>query len=247
MALARRISILAVALTALVMTVGTSAASAAGCTTVTTSRGTYTAAAVDTPVTGTLDASGCQIGAYYDTSGLGVFNADISGASYYGVFVDTGASVDVTDSTISNIGETPFNGAQHGWGVFYADGASGTVDSNTIFLYQKSGIVVDGTGTSATVTNNTVTGNGPVPYIAQNGIEVLDGATGTVSGNAISGDYYTGCSNKDAAKTGCVPYVAVGLLLYDVNPSQVSRSHNLYRDDQRNEYVGPSAEVTAHS
>lgn len=247
MAIARRGSVIAGAVIALAMTVGASAASAAGCTTVSTSRGTYTAAAYDVPVTGALDATGCQIGAYYDTSGPGVSNANISGASYYGVFVDNGASVDVTNSTISNIGEVPFNGAQHGWGVFYANGANGTIDSNTIFLYQKSGIVIDGAGTSATVTNNTVTGNGPVNYIAQNGIEVLDGAAGTVSGNAISDNDYTGCSNKDAAKTGCIPYVATGLLLYDVNPSQVSRSKNLYRDDQRNEYVAPAAELTAHS
>ena len=69
-----------------------------------------TAAQIGGPVTGTLDATGCNIGAYNPTN---VTGADIYGANYFGVLVN-GTNVDVTNSSIHNIGEVPFNGAQHG-------------------------------------------------------------------------------------------------------------------------------------
>lgn len=227
------------------------------CLTVATSKGPMTTAVYDTPVTGTVDATGCQIGAYYDSAGSGdsVSFAEIENATDYGVFVDGisgNVSVDVTDSSIHNIGDTPFDGVQRGNAVYYygynTPGAvSGTVSGNTITQYQKGGVVISGSNASTTVTDNTVTGLGPVPFIAQNGIQFGYNATGTASGNLISENDYTGCSNQAAAKTGCIPYVSTGLLLYDVDPSQVSRSNNQYRDDQRNTYVATAAEVTAHS
>ena len=58
--------------------------------------------------------------------------------------------------------------------------------------------MVDGIGSSAVITNNTGTGLGPVNFIAPNGIQVSRGATGTVTGNTISGNVYTGCSHQDA-------------------------------------------------
>lgn len=253
-----RLSTIAAALTAAAMAVGAGAASAATCTPVNTSKGTLTAAVVDTSVTGTtVDASGCDIGVYYDNGGSGdsVSNADISGAKQYGVFVDGGkgdVSVDVSSSSIHNIGDTPFDGVQYGNAIYYygydtTGTVSGTVSGNTVSEYQKGGIIVSGGNASADVTDNTVTGLGPVDFIAQNGIQLGFSATGVVSGNQISGNDYTGCSNQDAAKTGCIPYVSTGLLLYDVDPSQVRRSNNHYRDDQRNEYVGTTASVDAHS
>ncbi|HUZ29876.1 MAG TPA: hypothetical protein VMU90_11575 [Solirubrobacteraceae bacterium] len=247
------------ALTAGAMMIGASAASAATCTPVVTSKGTLTAAVIDTSLAGTVvDASGCDIGAYYDSVGNGASvssGAEIFGATQYGVFVDGGkgnVSVDVTNSSIHNIGDVPFGGVQHGIGIYYygyntLGTVSGTVSSNSVFAYQKGGITVNGGNASANVTGNTVTGLGQVPFIAQNGIQFGFGATGVASGNQISGNYYTGCSNQDAAKTGCVPYVSAGLLLYDINPSQVSRFNNKYRDDQRNELVVTDAQLNAHS
>jgi hypothetical protein len=73
-----------------------------------------TAAQMGGDVTGTLDSGGCNIGVYYDSANTGnVTGATIFGASYYGVFV-LKTSVNVTGSTIRDIGETPLNGAQHG-------------------------------------------------------------------------------------------------------------------------------------
>ena len=160
-----------------------------------------TAAQIGGTASGTVDATGCNIGVYYGpgTSGT-VTGANVFGANYYGVVAD-GAAVTIANSQIHDIGESPFNGAQHGVGVLYTtvhqDGsttsspATGTLSGSTITRYQKNGVVVSGTGAAVTVANNTVTGNGPVNYIAQNGIQISSGATASVTGNTVSGHFYT--------------------------------------------------------
>ena len=148
-----------------------------------------TAAMIGGNVTGNLDATGCDIGVYYGPGAAGtVFGAKIANARYFGV-VNDGGNVNVARSTISKIGNTPFDGAQHGVGIFYttehvAGSSSGTargmISGNTLPSYQKGGITVRGTGASATIEGNKVTGSGQVDYIAQNGIQVSFGATATV-------------------------------------------------------------------
>jgi hypothetical protein len=158
-----------------------------------------TAAQIGGDVTGSLDATGCNVGVYYDNNNSGnVTGATIFGANYFGVVVngDVGAvSVDVTGSAIHDIGETPLNGTQHGTAVYYralgTGAASGTISDNTLTNYQKGGITVNG-NVSATIANNTVTGQGPVDYIAQNGIQVGYGAQATVTENTVTGNAYTG-------------------------------------------------------
>lgn len=172
-----------------------------------------TAAQIGGSVTGPLDATGCNIGVYYGPGTTGsVDNADIHGANYYGV-VANAAHVDVSNSQIHTIGENPFNGSQHGVGVDYTTlnqngsstgaAATGMLSGNTIGNYEKNGVVVSGPGTAVQVLNNTVTGQGQINYIAQNGIEIASGATAQVKGNTVAGNWYTPKS-----------YVACGLLLY---------------------------------
>jgi uncharacterized repeat protein (TIGR01451 family) len=147
-----------------------------------------TARQIGGTVTGTLDATGCNIGAYNPTS---VTGATIFGANYYGVVVNAATTnVNISNTTIHDIGESPFNGAQHGVGVLY-NAASGTLSGSSITRYQKNGVVVAGTHAAVTVKNNTVTGNGQINYIAQNGIEIASGASASVMGNTVSGNWYT--------------------------------------------------------
>jgi Right handed beta helix region len=155
-----------------------------------------TAAVIDPSGTfsGTLDATGCNIGVYYSPGAKGTINnAEIFGANYYGV-VNNGGHVTITKSTIHDIGEKPFNGTQHGVAIYFADASSatGSITNNYITKYQKGGIVTNGVGTSATITHNIVIGLGPVNFIAQNGIEVGDGAKATVTNNTVTDNSYTG-------------------------------------------------------
>ena len=92
---------------------------------------------------------------------------------------------------VHDIGEVPLNGAQHGNAIVYLNGATGTVSGNNVYNYQKNGITVSGTGTSVSVLNNTVTGEGPITYIAQNGIQISFGATAQVVGNSVTGNDYS--------------------------------------------------------
>ncbi len=154
-------------------------------------------------VSGTVNATGCNIGVYFGPGSTGeVKNADISWANYFGVVVDGSSgstSVDVLDSDIHDIGESPLNGTQHGVGIYYAafsDGGSagGKVSGNHLYNYQKGAIVVNGSGANALVQNNRVEGVGAVNYIAQNGIQFGYGSSGSVTKNTVTGHAYTGTS-----------------------------------------------------
>jgi hypothetical protein len=215
--------------------------------------GTFTAAEVNPgDVTTPVDANGCDIGVYYDNTGTGgTVSADVSNATHFGVFVDASGgnvNVNVTNSVIHNIGDNPgVSGNQQGIGIYYyalpagSGSATGTVSGTTLSQYQKGGIVVKGATANVDVTDNTVTGLGPTPSIAQNGIQFSYGASGSVTGNAISDNWDNACSNQDAAQTGCTPWVSTGVLLYDINPGSIKVANNKFSGNQRNQYVIPSA------
>jgi hypothetical protein len=71
------------------------------------------------------------------------------------------------------------------------------------------------------VLGNTVTGQGPIDYIAQNGIQFSYGASALVKGNMVSGNSYT---PRD--------WVACGLLLYQA--SGVKQSGNTLSGNETN-------------
>ena len=78
-----------------------------------------TAAKIGGNVTGFFNAAGCDIGVDYGPGTTGSVNkATITNAKYFGV-VNYDGNVDVKNSTISRIGELPFNGTQHGVGILY--------------------------------------------------------------------------------------------------------------------------------
>ncbi len=114
----------------------------------------------------------------------------------FGVRIDGGGSATVSNNRITHIRDEPFSGCQNGVGIQAgraADSTSGSVTakSNVIDDYQKNGITVSNAGSLGTITGNTIVGAGPTPVIAQNGIQVSSGASGTVSKNDVSGNVYS--------------------------------------------------------
>ncbi len=177
-----------------------------------------TAAMIDPPgtVSGDVDATGCNIGVYYDAGSGQVSNATIHGANYFGVLVNGDnavVAVDVLNSNIHDIGESPLNGDQHGIAIYYRGfgfgSATGKIAGNTLWNYQKGGIVVNGAGSTANVAKNIVTGQGAVDYIAQNGIQIGYGASAQVMRNTVTGNAYSG---TNCASSGGI--IAVGGPLY---------------------------------
>lgn len=146
-----------------------------------------------------VDATGCNIGVYIDRGSVNVNGAEIFGANYFGVVVNGDVNVvntDVVQSSIHDIGEKPLNGSQHGIAIYYraymTGKAIGRIANNNVFKCQKGGISVAGSGESSNIDGNTVTGQGPVDYIAQNGIQVAYGADANVTNNRVTGNQYTG-------------------------------------------------------
>ena len=147
------------------------------------------------------------------------------GSLHYGVRVDNGGSADILGNHITDIRDQyrappdPFagqpSGCQNGMGVVvgghYNDvggfsTGSARIEGNLVEKYQKNGVVVGGSGSSAVIAANRVFGFGPTSGIAQNGIEVLQDATAQVKHNFSSGHVYTGPMVDEA--TGVLPYFA---------------------------------------
>lgn len=151
-------------------------------------------------LTDDVDATGCNIGVYYGPGAYGVVSsASIHSSNYYGI-VNNGGFVTVQNSTVYDIGETPLNGDQHGVAIYFAYGSNshGDITGNVIWNYQKGGIVVNGPLASSDIKNNTVIGQGPVNYIAQNGIQVGYGAQSNIIDNLVTGNSYTGANGASS-------------------------------------------------
>jgi len=69
------------------------------------------------------------------------------------------------------------------------------VSRNTVKGYQKTGIVAYGTAAvNADILDNVVAGAGPITTTAQNGVQMSNGASGTIQRNDVSGNNYTPAS-----------------------------------------------------
>src|SRR5579859_4257654 len=117
--------------------------------------------------------------------------------SIYGVAVLGGASLNMSKSTVEDVGGNPqTDGCQGGVGIEVglaltgttSDPGTATLTDDTVLNYQKNGITVDGKGSNAVINNATVTGTGETPAIAQNGIQISDFATAKINSGSVSGN-----------------------------------------------------------
>jgi len=142
----------------------------------------------------------------------GDWPADVCNDNLYGILVEGGASLFLARSTVEHVGADPLTaagGCQGGVGVDAGNSYTGQVGhanlrGDTIETYQKNGVVVDGSGSTGNIIGTTVTGAGATPYIAQNGIQISTGATGSVAESVVSGNNYTGTG--EASSSGILVY-----------------------------------------
>lgn len=107
------------------------------------------------------------------------------------------------------------------------------ITSNRINHYQKTGILATGY-INVDINTNTITGLGPINYIAQNGIQASFGASGQIINNTISANSYTPAT---VTSTGMLIYAPgnikqilgnkintsdIGMYLSGINGSTVS-------------------------
>ena len=121
-----------------------------------------------------------------------------------GIGVRDGAHLDLSFAAVTRIHNTPFAAcfhAGHGITVGEPTGTTGTatIEHSDISDYSGAGIIVFGDGSSANISHNVITGAGLSTVAATSGIEIVLGATGTISHNDISGN---ACGSPDL---GCGP------------------------------------------
>jgi len=89
------------------------------------------------------------------------------------------------------------NACQSGTGVFVESGGGQSSDVEiadcSIHDYQKNGITANETGTTARIHNNVVTGIGPTPGAAQNGIQIGFSAGGAIRENVVANNVWSLC------------------------------------------------------
>jgi len=106
-----------------------------------------------------------------------------------------------------------YTGCQSGEGIFVQSGYSGgtakvNILSSSVSSFDKNGITVDGPGAGGNIAGNFIAGVGPTTGAAENGIQISDGAAGTILGNVIMDEIW-------APDTSSQPYnAASGILIY---------------------------------
>jgi len=146
----------------------------------------------------------------------------------YGVLVLEGF-LNLTQASVTNARDAneSLNGCQFGVGVqvgsthwLKPDGsptdansdphftADAEIDNTFVSGYAKNGIVIDGLDSDGDIHDNTVIGSGQTTVVAQNGIEIVRGATGEVYNNSISANQYTGAGV--ASSTGVLLFGGCG-------------------------------------
>lgn len=143
-----------------------------------------------------------------------------------GILLD-GASGAITNNRVFDVRQVG-SGCQEGNAIevrnapFDTTGpdVTATVSGNEVAGYQKTGVLVNGS-VAATVVDNAISGLGPVPYIAQNGVQIGFGATASVERNTIADNRYAGTAEADSC----------GLLLFQADG--VKQRGNAFTGNQR--------------
>jgi hypothetical protein len=123
-----------------------------------------------------------------------------------------GAGGSITDNQVNDVNQGTGSGCQEGNGIevrntpfdgTHPNTKTVTIAGNTVSNYQKNGITANG-DVVATITANTVTGLGPVNFIAQNGIQMGFGARGKIRNNTVAASWFSGAN-----------WTASGILIFE--------------------------------
>lgn len=152
-----------------------------------------------------------------------------------------------TNNTVRNIKlGAGLEGCQSGLGIFIQTGSAPgfnsvvTLMNNSVHDYQKNGITANEANTKLTARGNSVTGFGPNPNIAQNGIQVAFGATGLIETNSVINHIYSPCTTASCSA------VSTNILVSGSNAVTV-RSNRLGKSQVSIYYVGNSGIIQSNA
>jgi hypothetical protein len=161
--------------------------------------------------------------------------------SLYGILVGGGATLRFDDSAVIAAGAYPLNGCQGGIGLQVGMSWTKPVEVGHLSMsdswvsgYQKNGVTIDGYHSTATITYTTVSATGPTQQIAQNGIQVSDGAVADISYSTVTGNE---CSDNAApcGSNGLNDTQSAGILFYAAVKGSVV-SHSVISDNDMGVY-----------
>lgn len=158
-----------------------------------------------------------------------------------------GASGEITNNTVTDINQGAENNCREGAGIEVRnDPTDGThpntqtveVSRNVVMNYQMVGIVAVG-DVSVRIHHNRVSGStGAVPA---SGIQLSHHAIGEISGNIITDNWCRPVIRQQGKAIGQQPWVAAGILLYNIEMPNIKVFNNDLRDNQINILVTTSA------
>lgn len=172
--------------------------------------------------------------------------------SLYGILVGGHSTLKLTNSAIVAAGAVPINGCQGGVGLQVGmawttpnEAGHAIVSNDTISGYQKNGVTVDGQGSTAQFWQDTVEGAGATTQIAQNGIQVSNGALATMTKVTVS-------ANECNDTPGCGPnaltdYQSTGILLYGAKRGTLLTDSTVNDNDIGVYYASESATLPTHT
>lgn len=169
------------------------------------------------------------------------------GVNIVGIYYRNGSG-NIDNAAVRNIRLFPdaLLGCQTGLAIYAQAGnepgvtrrARLTVTNSSVHDYQKNGITADAAGTELTATGNAVTGLGPTPAIAQNGVQVSRGATGRLEGNSVINHIYSLC-----VSTSSCGAVSTNILTFETSSVKIMRNNlgkaqvNVYLDGSNNDLI----------
>jgi len=155
--------------------------------------------------------------------------------SLYGILVGGGDTLVMTNSAVVAGGAVPINGCQGGIGIQVGmawttpvERGHLTLTNATVSGYQKNGVTVDGAGSTAKISYDSVTGAGQTTQTAQNGIQISNGGYATISHTTVSGNE---CNNSTCGANALTDYQATGVLFYGAKKGSSIVSSTLTHND----------------
>lgn len=185
-------------------------------------------------------------GPFVQTDGCGAPTSPNQTDQEYGILVIGGARAQLNNDSVLNIApsDPSLDGCQYGVAIEVGSeywpnttGANGgytvvnfvgqaQIQNTKVSGYAKNGPTVDGPGSQAQIQSTTVTGFGQTSAVAQNGIQISDGATGQVQNDSVNDNEYTG-PGGDAPGTGVLVFGGCGYPL----STGVQVNNNTFTDD----------------
>jgi hypothetical protein len=162
-----------------------------------------------------------------------------------------GAELTLTESQILGASTTlnAFKGCQHGLALNVGSHKANLVGHakllrDTISGYEKNGPTASNPGSSLSTKEVNVSGDGPSPWIAQNGIEVAFGAKGSIQTTKVSGNE---CELAGICSSGSLGEQATGLLFFGAAAGSKSSENTITGNDIGAYYASTSPTHPAKS